>query len=216
MPGATTPPDRPVHPSDRRGGRRSRFWWAAATALAATLILTTGCSSDDEDDAASTTTAETTTTAPPSTSTTTTTTEPRTPEEEVEEAYWRAEAVTDDLLRNPDPDDERLPATRVDPSLGHIRALLESLVEDGLATQWVGGEPPPRELISIEVNGDSAVVVVCEIDNALAIDAETGEVLDDGVLSALVEVTMLQVDDAWMISSSASSAEWDDGSGCDR
>ena len=181
------------------------------------MLLVPGCSDDGDDDATPTTTvAETTTTAPESTSTSTTTTEPRSVEEEVEDAYWEAEAVSDDLLRNPDPTDERLPATRVDPNLSHLKALLEELVEDGIATEWVGGQPPPRELISVEVDGDTAVVVACEIDNSLAIDVETGEILDDGVLSALLEVTLRQVDDTWMISSSVSTAEWLDGFGCDR
>lgn len=180
-------------------------------------LLLAACGSDDGDDASPDTTDPVTeTTEAPTTTGPTTTTGPRSPEEEVEEAYWKAERVLDDLLQDPDPDDPRLAETRADPILGHIAANLQDLKDENLAVRLAGGEPPPRQVVSIEVSGDQATITVCQIDNTIAVDTNTGEVVDDGVLSALISVSMIHADGGWKISDTASTAEWSDGQGCDR
>ena len=189
----------------------------SASVLAMAALLMAGCGGDDGDDESATSTTVADTTDPPTTTEpTTTTTEPRTPEEEVEEAYWEAERVLDDLLQAPDPDDPRLPETRVDPILGHITANLKDLQEENLAVRFAANEPPPREIISLTVSGETATVTVCQVDNTIAVDVATNEVIDDGVLSALIKVNMLQIGGLWKVSDTTSTAEWHDGRGCDR
>lgn len=179
-------------------------------------LLMAGCGGGGDDESATSTTVADTTDPPTTTEPTTTTTEPRTPEEEVEEAYWEAAAVLDDVLLRPDPGDERLSQVMDDPLLTHLVEYLGDLQEEGVATSWVDDEPPPREVVSIEVNGDIASMVVCEIDNPLTVRVKTEEVVDDSVSSALVEITLARVDEVWRVSDSVSTAEWDDGLGCDR
>ncbi len=197
--------------SARRPARRR------LAAVAATLVLgASSCGGGDDQAAETTTTTQAPTTALSTTQPATTTTEPLTPEEEVEAAYLAAMAVFYDVSRSPDPDDERLPETMIEPNLTVIRDVMATAQQDGIYVRYPDDQPPAPEILTLEVDGDVAALTVCVIDDAQQVRRSDDRVVDDDVISRFIEVSMEKVDDSWKISDSLISGRWQDGAGCDR
>lgn len=199
--------------SERGRTRRSRS--AAVALIAAVALATTACSSDSDATPAATlpSTAPTTATTAP---TTTSTTEALSPEEEVGRAYLKANAIFFEVAENPNPDDPRLAETRVDPNLQAVKDSLQQLKAGGQFAQYGTDGRPVPVVRSVTIEGDSATISSCLVDDGQVVRSEDTTVVDDDVVTKLLTTSMLRSPDGWRVQSQRSDQTWTDGSGCDR
>lgn len=64
------------------------------------------------------------------------------------------------------------------------------------------------------VNGDTAVVDDCAVDDSILIDLATGSVLNDLVQTTKWETTLRRVDGVWLVASNLAVDGWDGVAGC--
>lgn len=100
-------------------------------------------------------------------------------------------------------------------------AAYESVFEAAQTNQLAGRAlrlPPDSvsehraEVVSIE--GDTATVRDCVVDDGLVVDIESGEVLDDDVVTRLVTGTLWGVDGRWKVSHTLVEQTWEGVAGC--
>jgi hypothetical protein len=187
--------------------------------LALTLTLAMGLpacgSSDDEQNAAnqpSSTTVDETTTAPPET----TTTAAPTPEEEVLAAYaahWKAVRDAFDLLAA-EPD---LPALRRHTTGEVLRYAVENAqkaLQEEEAYVVPANDASNHRVEVLSVDGDTATVRDCTIDETVVINTVTGEVVDDAVSTRLYTGMLVREDGVWKTAVLRREADWDGVEGC--
>lgn len=175
---------------------------ALLTVAMGSILL--GCSGDDDERAAPTTAPPSTTTTAalrstttqPTTTTTTTTTE--TPEAAVERVYleiWMD--LLPDLLPTNDVGDPRIETLLIEPA----RSVFVDEFRTRAASGVVGRLPDNSRfnvtVLSILVQGDVATVSACLVDDAVLFAAESGEIVDDDVLTARLSAEMHRIDGAW-------------------
>ena len=182
-------------------------------AVTATALL--GACSDDT--AAPGPTADATTTT--STAAPTTTTEPSaptTPEDEVAAAYVAVMARYFEHLGDPDPG-----ATSFE---GHTGAHLEFVVEmhhqfardHVVAAPGLSGAWPIPSVVESSVQGDTATLTVCLVDDSRVLEASSGQVVNDHVSSKLSIATLIRAEGSWLLTNQKLLAQWEDVAGCDR
>lgn len=66
----------------------------------------------------------------------------------------------------------------------------------------------------VSIDGDTAMVRDCAIDDGLVVEIESGEVLDDDVVTRLVTGTLERVDGQWKVSHTRIDQRWDGVAGC--
>lgn len=173
----------------RRPGRNGTI--AGAGALAAlvavvVLVVAVGPCTDDDDPA----------TPPPPTDPTTTT---LSPEQQVQEAYEAFARMGARLLQAPDPNDheiaQRATGKAREDLISGLTALRESNQRYELGPQYA------HEVLSVRLNGDTAVLEVCLVDDVRLLDVATGSTVGAGVTTSWSTVALTQVDQAWLVSS---------------
>ncbi len=190
--------------------RRVARWAATLTTLCAVLAAAACGGDGGTDDASPASTTEASEPADTTVAETTTTT--LSPEAEVEAAVVAHDAMIIRLAQAPDPDDPEI-AQR---STGSSRERAESGFAQMVALGQYG-QPGPNMSISVlhtEVSGDHATVDACEVDDGLLIDAATGNVLDDDVVTSLVTISLERIDGQWLVSSSVIQDTWDGVTSC--
>lgn len=198
-------------PASRRPLRLTR---TVALALAAVVLTVSACTDDDDDPASATTTTlqpSPSTTAPP-----TTPPEDLTEEEEVEAAYLAIMDRYYERLEAPNPDDQSIED-------GHVGESLRQVIDRNRQRQSQGqrdipgpnGRPQP-EIESITVNEAEAIILNCLIEDIQVVSAESGEIVDDGVLSFEVRSVLRFSDGVWKLADQVATGQWSDGRGCDR
>ncbi len=199
---------------------------AALVAAAVLLGLSLGpaaCSSDD-DPRPPTATLDTTTSEPsdgsadgPSTAPSTeptTTTQPSV-EEEVKAAYLEAAEVLDEAFATSDPDLPGLAETRADPELASIRKTLAGRRSQGLILRYPDQVPPVQVVRRVDLLGNEAArLIVCIVDNSVAVEEATGEVVDDAVVTRINDVVMIQSGGTWKVQAVAQVSKNDSADGC--
>jgi hypothetical protein len=189
-------------------GVRIRTWSITAVALLALAAI--GCSNDGE------ALPGTTTTTRAETTTTTTTTEPERPvEEEVVEryeAFWEArfEANTDPV--NPDHPGLREYATGA--QLENVIEETERNAREGRAFRRPENSQGRRTVDVTRIDGGTAVLQDCVVNDGIVYRVDTGEVLDDSVVTHNVEATMVQVDGEWKLEQARLVQRWEGVAGC--
>lgn len=187
------------------------------TAIAVTLAVgACGSAGDDSGqtgaDRSTSTTVETTTTAPPET----TTTAAPTPEERALAAYQGYWAAVNEAFAPPQvrPD---LPALRQyatgEVLAGIVRRAEEVKGRDSVTRLRENGQYVHRAEV-LSVNGDTATIRDCNIDDVIEENATTGQVIDDGVSTRLY-ISMLVLEDAdWKVAVLEREMAWEGVAGC--
>ncbi len=194
------------------GARWSRL---ATTAVAVALVV--GACGDDDDQSAvdlTTTTSveETTTTAPPET----TTTAAPTPEEEVLAAYQGYWAAVNEGFGPPQAKPE-LPAFRQyatgEVLPGIVQRAQEAKAKGSIFEIPEGARYSHRaEVVSID--GDTATVRDCNVDDSVELNAATGEVIDDGVSTRLYISMLVREAGQWKVAVLNRESTWEGVAGC--
>jgi hypothetical protein len=203
----------PTRPTSRTGrpGRRPRL--AAALAVAATVALAAPACTDDDASAATTTTLQ----PPPLTTAPPTTDHPEpTEEEEVEAAYLAIMERYYERHLDPDPDDPSISNDHEGEHRTVLVARLRELNEEGQSARFTADGPPVPTVTAVEIDGETARVMNCLVDDALVVDSATGEVVIDSVGSYQLETVLSRTGDHWRISEQLVDEHWFDGRGCSR
>ncbi len=192
--------------------------------LIATLLLAAACGSGDSEPTAATTTAAPTVAPAPTTATTVpTTTVPATTTTAVDEeaaviaaylAYWDAFfAVT-----NPGQPDSPL----IDQvATGEAAERLRDVAADRLATNLATRLPEPsvssHSVSVVAIEGDTAEIRDCLVDDSYKLDLATGEITDDAVATSLLAVRMVRTEQGWKLAFPAVRLQrWDGVSTCEQ
>lgn len=193
----------------------TRWFRLSSTAVAAALALG-ACGGDDDQSAAdlttSTTAEETTTTAPPET----TTTAALTPEEEVLAAYaahWKA--VRDAFAPPvPNPDLTALREHTTGEVLRYAIENAEKAVQDNEAYVVPDNDASNHRVEVLSIDGDTATVRDCTIDETVVINTASGEVIDDAVSTRLYISMLVRENGSWKTSVLRREADWEGVAGC--
>ena len=138
-------------------------------------------------------------TAAASTRSTTTTTTTLKPEDEVKAAYLAYWAMVDRVFATPEPDDPELTQRTAEPLLPFVRDDLTQRKLEQTSLRTPAGQMSSHRIDSVRVTGESASVVDCYVDARVKY-RETGEVLDDAVVSKTAEATLASIGGVWKVS----------------
>lgn len=188
-------------------GVRAR--WMAI--LAAVLALAGACSGDDGDDGATVTTTTTR-----RSSTTTSTTEPaEAVAGAVGEAYEAANRAFIEAAAIPDPDHPAIAATHTGPMLEQSRDVLAALKRDNRVIRYPDESVYRVEIDEVEIDGDVARFTFCAVDDGERVDAETGEVVSSGVLTARGDAAMRREGGTWKLAEQEFTSREEGVAACD-
>ncbi len=193
---------------------RSRF--QALVAALAVVLVGAACGGG-RDGGGATVDTTTSTTRPPAaeaSTSTTTTTAPMTDEEAVLAAldgYWDAWIEANDPPAPGHPGLERY-ATGL--ALETALGAIENNQAFGYSLRLPEPTVSATEVQIVEVDGDTARVVACEIDDGLKLRSDTGAVVNDQVVSRLAEYRILRVEGSWKVERSDFLRTEEGGGGC--
>lgn len=189
-------PRQAPRPGHRRAGRRLVV--AGATLTLTLSAIASACGDDDSSGASST--DPTSTTKPETTPTT------LSPEEEVEAAYLAFWDMATRLAEDPDPDDPEIPQRASGQALGNLVDGLTTLRAANQRTEL--RDNYEHNVLSVEIDGDSARLEDCAVDDAQIVDAETGNPVRESTVTELVEVTLVRSQQRWLVDSSSRIHAW--------
>jgi hypothetical protein len=188
---------------ERQPRRRTTTLRAATLAATVALALSAATCSDDEDAADN----PTSTTTPPDSTTTTISVE-----EEVEAAYLAFWDMFVRVAQAPNPDDQEIGQRASGETQGNL--------VDGFTTQQSlnrtseFGPEYRHEVLHVDVQGDTAVVEDCAVDDSRIVDAATGETVEEDVVTELLSATLIRQGDAWLVNNSTRLDSWVGAVGC--
>jgi hypothetical protein len=169
-------------------GRRRRWarflGRAALTAGVFALALTAAtCGGDDDDSSGHPTTTES-------------------PQAAVKADYLAFWDMAVRLAEAPDPADPELTKRASGDALDD---LVKGLTTLKAADQHsVFGPRYTHDVLSVQINGKKATVEDCAVDDSKIVDASTGEVVDQSVVTERLEVELVQSDNnSWLVNSSS-------------
>jgi hypothetical protein len=194
-------------------------------AAACVALLVTACSDDDDpppNDASRSTTASddedsaTTTTEAAASTTATTAAEEEFDSVEDEiiaryEGYWDARFAANSP---PNPDDAALREYATGGQLDHVIAETQDNLDAGVEFRRADEPADFREVSVLSVDGDSAVVQECVVNDNLVVRIGTGDVVDDGVATYNVRGDMQRVDGEWRLAAANQVQRWEGIAGC--
>ncbi len=185
--------------------------WRRAALLAAAVAVVGACNGGD-DDASPTTSGLATTTTPTSVATTATTAAEV--EAEVTTAYL---AYWDMYLRvndPPNPDDPQIQQLTTGPALPALLEIINANLAQGFAIRAPGGGAGEHVLSDMAVDGDTASLQDCVVDNLVVIRVTDGTVVNDNVATKLLDATLVREGGSWKVSDYIFSQRWEGVAGC--
>lgn len=160
----------------------------------------------------STTAQQTTTTAPPET----TTTAAPTPQEEVLAAYHAYWAAVDEAFAPPQVRPE-LPALRQYAAGEVLPGIVQRAQEakaDGVLIQIPEGARYSHQAEVVSIEGDTATVRDCNVDDTVEVNATTGEVIDDRISTRLSIGLLTREGGQWKVAVLNQEGAWEGVAGC--
>jgi hypothetical protein len=134
------------------------------------------------------------------------------PEEEVEAAYLAFWDMFVRLAQAPDPDDPEIHERASGEAAGNVVDGLTTLRSLHRRSQF--GPGYRHEVLQVDVRGDTAVVQDCAVDDSRLVDTLSGEVVAQGVVTELLEVTLQRVGDTWLVDGTTRLDSWSGAVAC--
>jgi hypothetical protein len=131
---------------------------------------------------------------PPPRSTTTTT---LSPEAEVEAAYLAYWNMVDRLVADPDPENPQIGEMAVDPARQRLIDSLSGFQSAGHVAR--SGDLYAHVVTDVAVNGDTATLRDCAVDDSSLVEADSGEVVEQEVVTTSVEAVLIREGSAWLL-----------------
>lgn len=212
-------PVRARRPTLDRGHSSSRA--IVALALAITLLSGACRSSGDDDIVEPPTTDFSTTTSVPSSTSTSPTSTSSTPEGDPGEsadavdsylAFWTARFQAN--AGTPNPDDPALAEFATGPQLDNVVAETQRRLDAGLALREAEPSQTTHDVKVVSVDDDRVELQDCFVNDGVVYDIETGDVVDDSVVTRSVSADMVRVDGTWKLERATVVQEWEGIAGC--
>jgi hypothetical protein len=168
---------------------------ALAPLAALFLTLALACSNDTDD--------------PPPSSTSTTVS----PEAEVEAAYLAYWDMAEQLSAAPDPANSEISKRAVDPVRETLTETLSSYQAEGQLVH--SGPDYGHEVSEVVVDGDSATLLDCALDDSALIDEESGETIRQEVVTTSLQAVLVLQDDRWLLKELNALGSWEGAVPCE-
>lgn len=126
--------------------------------------------------------------------------------------YWDARFVANSGVPNP-----QHPALAQYATGRQLEAVIAETRENLDTGRALQASPNPvnfRRVTVVSVDGDSAVVQECFVDDGQVIERATGRVLNDTVATHSVQADLLRIDGQWRVSVATLVQRWDGVAGC--
>jgi len=169
-----------------------------ALITAALLALTANTCSDDDADDSSPATDRTTTTV--------------SPEAEVEAAYLAFWDMAVRLAESPNPDDPEISERASGDARTDLVDGLRALQNQNQHSEF--GSEYGHEVLSTEIDGETATVEDCAVDDSKIVNVETGEVAVEGIGTERLSATLLWSDDGWVVDKFVQIEVWSGAVAC--
>lgn len=213
----TSPTSLAPLPSQSVGAARPgcRFALVVATAL---LLAACSAGGDEISEPASTTSRAPTTASTTSTPTTTSTSAPdgsQSDDQELVDRYvgfWDARLAANESP--PDPDDPALAEFATGPQLDNVMAETRQRLDDGLALRSADPSRTSHDVTVISQTADRAEIQDCFVNDGVVYRPDTGEVIDDSVVTRSVSADMVLVDGVWKLERATVVQQWEGIAGC--
>lgn len=210
-----------MKPMDGRARRALRHLGSlrapTAAALLAVTLLIAACGGDDNgDDASSTTTTERRSTA--SSSTTSTTEAPSTDGTASQAvvdryvAFWQARLEANQAPVNPD--HPSLAEYATGQQLENVVAETRKRRDDGLAIRRPENSVGKHDVRVVNEGADEVTLQDCSVNDGVIYRVNSGEVVDDNVVTQSIRATMRLVDGKWKLERASLVQEWPGVAGC--
>lgn len=212
----TTPPSLAPLPSQPVGAARPGC--RSALVVAASLLLAACSGGGDEISEPATTTSRAPTTASTSTSTTTSTSPSdgsQSDDQELVDRYvgfWDARLAANEAP--PNPDDPSLAEFATGPQLDNVTAETRQRLADGLALRSADPSRSSHDVTVISQTADRAELQDCFVSDGIVYRTDTGEVIDDSVVTRSVSADMVLVDGVWKLERATVVQQWEGIAGC--
>ena len=201
--------------------RSQNRWLALGTSLVIIVLLGAACDSGGDGAAvgAGSGADRTTTTAPqttPTTLTETTTTPAPTPEEEVLAAYAGYWEAVDDVFDPPvvTPDLPALPMHATGEVLEGVITNAERTRDRNEVYRVPENGLYSHQATILSIEESTATVRDCNVDDTVMVDAVSGDVLDDAVVTKLYIATLVNEEGQWKVASLTKESQADGVAGC--
>lgn len=186
--------------------------WLAAGFVLALLLGTNACGGDDDNSTPTTTSRQSTTT----TSQTTTSSSAAAPDDAaVEAAYDAANRAFIDAAAIPDPNFGAISATHTGPMLDQRRDVLRALQVDGRVIRYPANSQYRVVIKSIRTEDGVSRIQFCAVDDAERVDAKTGEVISQGVVTVRGEAALRQEGGVWKLAEQRFDSRIEGSASCD-
>ena len=213
----TTPTSLAPLPSQPVGAARPG---CRSALVVATALLLAACSGggDEISEPASTTSRAPTTASTTSTSTTTSTSPPdgsQSDDQELVDRYvgfWDARLAANEAP--PNPDDPALAEFATGPQLDNVMAETRQRLDDGLALRSADPSRTSHDVTVISQTADRAELQDCFVNDGIVYRPDTGEVIDDSVVTRSVSADMVLVDGVWKLERATVVQQWEGIAGC--
>lgn len=209
----------PGHLGTRGPMARTPHHGSAALALGVVVVLLlAGCGdggTEDPGPRAHVTTSTTQAAAPSSTASDVSTSTPSTPEEQVKAAYVDAMVTYYQRLVSPDPNDPRLREVFAGALLEHAVQRNTTMLAAGEQMKFTErGVPTPTDITIDAINGDSATVTACLVNDAIRYRASDGAVVDNAVVSVRYQADLQLSANGWRVIDQRVMMKAPSGAGC--
>lgn len=128
--------------------------------------------------------------------------------------YWDARHQVLAADTEPDPNDSRLAAHAVGEQLEVVRAEVQRYRDEGRRLTRAESPVNYQVVTVVSVDGDTAEVQECFVDDGVIVDRATGAVLNDRVVTLNSQAVLRRVDGLWKLAEYRVIQSWEGVAGC--
>jgi hypothetical protein len=126
--------------------------------------------------------------------------------------FWDARLAANEVP--PDPDDPALAEFATGPQLDNVVAETRQRLDDGLALRSADPSRTSHDVTVISQTADRAELQDCFVNDGIVYRPDTGEVIDDSVVTRSVSADMVLVDGVWKLERATVVQQWEGIAGC--
>lgn len=181
------------------------------------VLALSGCQAEGGDTALRTAEPSPTVLATPSTLEEAPSPSPTAPDPAAEEVLAAYRGYWDAFLEANDPPDETSPTLQTYATGEAYEAVFDATQTNRLGGQAVRlpeGSVSRREVEVVSLEADRASVRDCAVDDAVVVDLDSGEVLDDDVVTRLATGELVREGGGWKVSFTRVEQTWEGAAGC--
>jgi hypothetical protein len=190
-----------------------RHRWLAAGLVLGLAVSASACGGGGGDDSSSSPTTSRPSTTSTSRATTTSSAAPD--DSAVEAGYDAANRAFIDAAAIPDPNFQALAATHTGPMLNQRRDVLRALQVDGRVIRYPPNSQYRVVIESIRTEDGVSRIEFCAVDDAERVDAKTGEVISQGVVTVRGDAALRHEDGVWKLAEQQFDSRTEGSASCD-